>query len=118
MPIKRYKSEQIVTRVAREKPCKQRQGMVIGQSKDRHDLERKFLIRKPACHCSAMAELLSCRFRCYLRAKHKVGPYDPVVIVFGTSTQSRCSQRGWPTMSSCRTAASEREFLICSVVPT
>jgi hypothetical protein len=30
------------TRVALEKPCKQRQGIVIGQLKDSHDLKRKF----------------------------------------------------------------------------
>jgi len=30
------------TRVALEKPCKKRQGTVIGQLKDSHDLKRKF----------------------------------------------------------------------------
>jgi hypothetical protein len=30
------------TRVALEKPCKQRHGIVIGQLKDSHDLKRKF----------------------------------------------------------------------------
>jgi len=30
------------TWVALEKPCKQRQGIVIGQLKDSHDLKRKF----------------------------------------------------------------------------
>jgi hypothetical protein len=30
------------TRVALEKPCKERQGIVIGQLKDSHELKRRF----------------------------------------------------------------------------